>query len=87
MTGLDFGGKKPAKSSHKVQQMEDENSDSETETTAHVVPGPPLKPWNPPSGLKFPCPLGSHKHEVSTCSELYNLTPLDRWEKIEKGRI
>ena len=67
--------------------MEGENSNSETETTAHAVAGPLPKPWNPPSGLKFSCPLGSHKHEVSMCAEFFNLTPLDRWEKIEKGRM
>ena len=60
------GIKKPGKSSHKVQQVEDENSSSYTEATAHAISGPPPKPWNPPAGLKFPCPLGSHKHEVST---------------------
>ena len=50
------GVKKPVKSSYKVSQMETENSDSETETTAHAVAGPPPKPWNPPPGLKFPVP-------------------------------
>ena len=81
------GVKKPVKSSHKVSQMETKNSDSETEATAHVVTGPPQKLWNPLPGLKFPCPLGNHKHEVSTCSEFFNLTPLDRWEKIEKSKM
>ena len=51
------------------------------------MPGSPPKPWNPPTGLKFPCPLGTHKHEVSTCPAFFNLSPLDRWEKIEKGRM
>ena len=67
--------------------MEDENSGSDTEGTVHAVAGPPPKPWNPPAGLKFPCPSGSHKQEVSTCAEFFNLSPLDRWEKIERGRM
>ena len=46
-----------------------------------------MKPWNPPPGLKFPCPLANHKQEVSTRAEFFNLSPLDRWEKIEKGRM
>ena len=75
-----IGAKKPMKSSHNVQQMETENSDIETDTTN--VTGPPPRPWNPPAGLKFPCPLGNHKHEVSICSEFFNLTLLDRWKKI-----
>ena len=81
------GAKKPTKSSHKVQQVDDNSSDNDTEVTAHAMTGPALKPWNPPPGLKFPCPLASHKHEVSTCSEFINLSPMDRWEKIEKGRM
>ena len=49
--------------------------------------GPAPKPWNPPSGLKFLCPVTNHKHEVSTCAEFFNFSPLGRWEKIEKGRM
>ena len=45
------------------------------------------KPWNPPSGLKFPCPMADHKHEVSACAEFFALSPLDRWEQIDKGRM
>ena len=67
--------------------METENSDSETQATVHSVTRPPPKLQNPPPGLKFPCLLGNHKHEVSMCVEFFNLTPLDRWEKIEKGRM
>ena len=70
-----------------VKKVEDENSGSNTEATAHAVAGPPQKPWNPPAGLKFLSPLGNHKHEVSTCPEFFNFSPLDRWEKIEKGRM
>ena len=36
-----IGVKKPGKSSHNVQQMEDENSSSDTEATAQAVAGPP----------------------------------------------
>ena len=51
------GIKKIGKSSHKVQLQEAENSASDTEASSHVVAGPPTKPWNPPAGLKFLCPL------------------------------
>ena len=43
--------------------------------------------WNPPAGLKFPCPIGNHKHEVSTCPDFFNFSPVDRWDKIETGRM
>ena len=75
------------KSSPKEQQIQDDNSDSDTENSAHAMAGTPPKPWNPLSGLKFPCPLGNHKHEMSFCAEFFNLTPLDRWDKIEKNRM
>ena len=38
-------------------------------------------------GLKFPCPLSNHQHEMSTCAEFFSLNPGDRWDKMEKGRI
>ena len=81
------GAKKPMKSSHKFQQVEDDSSDNDTEVTAHAMTGQDPKPWNHPAGLKFPCLLASHKHEVSTCSEFFNLSLVDRWKKIEKGRM
>ena len=82
-----MGAKKPSKSSHKVHQIQDDDSDSDNEVSAHAMAGPPPKPWNPPSGLKFPFALGNHKHKVNSCAEFFNLTPLDRCDKIVKNRI
>ena len=79
--------KKTVKSSYNVSQVEIDDSGDEEEATVHAAVGPPPKPWNPPQGLKFPCPLGNYVHEVSKCAEFFNLTPLDRWEKIETFRI
>ena len=64
-------------------------SDTESEVGIHATSGAiPRKPrWDPPAGLKFPCPVGNHKHEVSSCAEFCNLSPADRWEKIESGRM
>ena len=80
--------KKPVKSSHKVQTQERDYSDTEPEVgiDATLVPTP-RSTWNPPDGLKFPCPVGNHKHEVSTCPDFFNFSPMDRWEKIEKRRM
>ena len=53
--------KKVMKSTHKVQQQEEDGSGSETEPTVYAMAGSNSKPWNPPSGLKFPCPMADHK--------------------------
>ena len=42
--------------------------------------------WYLPN-LKFPCPLGNHKHEVSTCLEFFSLSPAERWNKMDKGKL
>ena len=42
--------------------------------------------WYLPS-LKFSCPLGNHKHEVSTCLEFFSFSPADRWNKMDKGKL
>ena len=76
------GTKKPTKSSHKVKIQEREYySDTESEVGIHATPtSTQRKQWNPPAGLKFPCPVGNHKHEVSTCPDFLNFSPVDRWE-------
>ena len=68
--------KKPLKSSHKVQQIQDDESESENEISTLAVAGPPPKPWNPPANLKFSCPLGNHKHEVSSFNLISLISPL-----------
>ena len=79
--------KKIMKYTHKVCQQEDNSSGSENKATILAMSGPAPKPWNPPPGLKCPCPLTNHKHEISMCAEFFNFSPLDCWEKIEKGRM
>ena len=46
------------KSTYKVQQKDEDGSGSETEPTVYAMAGASSKPWNPPSGQKFPCPYG-----------------------------
>ena len=75
------------KSNYKEQQQEGDSSGNESEPTVHAMSGPAPKPWNPPVGLKFPCPMANHKHKVSTCEEFFALSPLDQWVKIDKGRM
>ena len=71
------------KSTYKVQELEEEGSGRETEPRVYTMAGSNTKPWNPPAGLKFPCPMADHKHEVSKCAEFFALSPSDRWEQIE----
>ena len=62
---------KVIKSTYKVQELEEEGSGSETEPTVYAIDGSNTNPWNPPAGLKFPCPMTDHKHEVSKCAEFF----------------
>ena len=79
--------KKTVRSNYKVQHPEEEDSENEQETTVHAVSEANPKPWNPPAELKFPCPITGHKHKVSKCTEFYDLSLENRWEKLEKGRM
>ena len=74
------------RSNYKVQSQEEEDSENVQETSLQArEPNP--NPWNLKTELKFPCPMNGHKHEVSKCKEFFYLSPEDRWEKLEKGRM
>ena len=79
--------KKILRSSYNVSQEETGDSGNKDGAMVHMATRPPTKPWNPPADLKFPCPLSNHIHEVKKCNDFFNLTPLDRWEQIEKFRM
>ena len=73
------------KSSHNVQALDNNSSDEEVIASSHST-NYHNKQWYP-ANLKFPCPLGNRKHEMSTCSEFFSLHPAARWEKMERGKI
>ena len=79
--------KKNVMSTYKVQQQEEEGSENESEPTVYGLVASNQKPWNPPAGLKFPCPMADHKHEVSKCAEFFALSPLEMWDLKDKGRM
>ena len=79
--------KKVSKSTYRVQQQELDSSGDEFKPTVHAALAPTQKPWKPPSGLKFSCPMGNHKHKVSPCAEFFALSPLELRVKIDKGRL
>ena len=53
-------------------------------TTTYSPPAPTQ--WAEP-GLFFPCPLRDHKHEIAQCKTFLTMSPDERWEKIDKGKI
>ena len=66
-------------------------TDSSLQSTFNVnIPPPSLpkvrKPWYQP-GLRFPCPLKRHNHEMSDCKEFLAMHPKDRWEELDRFKI
>ena len=59
---------------------------SDEETTVHVTNTFQAKPWFSP-GLKFPCPLEGHNHEMADCVVFLTMKPAERWEKTKVNRI
>ena len=87
------GAKVKAKGSHGVQRKDkdklESSSEEEVDAKVHNVQAPsqgPPKQWFQ-SGMKFPCPLAGHKHEIAKCTEMLSMTPDDRWIKIERRKI
>ena len=68
------------KSVHQVSEEAEVINQAVFATSYHNVK------WYLP-GLKFPCPMANHKHELATCSEFFSFNPAERWSKMEKGKI
>ena len=77
--------KNKMKSAHKVGESNDEKPEEEPHNAVFVTKFNNPKWYR--AGLKFPCPLSNHQHKMSTCAEFFSLSPGDRWNKMEKGRI
>ena len=78
----------PRSKAKSVHQTLEENEVKKTDTSiqnAFAVSYHNTK-WYLPN-LKFPCPLGNHKHEVSTCLEFFSFSPAERWNKMDKGKL
>ena len=61
-------------------------SDDEGITGVHSAAYTPPAPWYPP-GMRFPCPLVNHNHEMAECKEWLSMSPADRWENTKVRRI
>ena len=68
------------KSVHQVSEEVEMMNQSVFGTSYHNVK------WYLP-GLKFPCPLTGHQHELTSCSEFFSFNPAERWSKMDKGKI
>jgi len=78
--------KPKAKSVFAVDQDHEISSDDEKGAHISNSSSPPPPKWYP-AGVTFPCPLKSHKHQMSECQEFFSLNPKDRWEGSGKRKI
>ena len=69
----------------KVREQENSSSEDESRSGSHTVSYHNKQWFNP--ALKFPCPIGNHKHELSNCAEFFAYNPVERWNKMEKGKV
>ena len=68
----------------KVQESKQDSSDEES--GAEIYATFHNKKWYP-ANLKFSCPIGNHKHELNTSAEFFSLNPVERWNKMDKGKL
>ena len=81
----------PAKNKGKGVFMGDVRSEStdssgDEDPAIHAAAWTPPPLWFPP-GMRFPCPLDTHNHEMSDCKTWLSLTPSERWDKSKTRRI
>ena len=74
-----------SKSVHKVVEDDRSKSDNESDSGVFATSYHNTKWYQ--AGLKFPCPLRNHQHEVNTCAEFFSFSPAERWSKMERGKI
>ena len=79
----DIGQNSKTRSSHCIEP-------SQQSSFNVSVPPPTLpsvkKPWYQ-SGLKFPCPLKRHNHEMAECKDFLSMSLEHRWDEIEKYKF
>jgi len=96
----DTTGNKKTRSVFAAEAVISSESDSDDKPAVHTTgsknmssankktnSGPPtFTQWYKP-GLKFPCPLLDHKHEITKCSEFFTLNPRERRGLIQNKTI
>ena len=73
------------KSVHRVADVPEADAEEEQGINAFATSFHNTK-WYP-TNLKFPCPLSDHRHEPSTCKEFFSFSPVERWNKMDKGKL
>ena len=73
------------KSVHKVLEVLEDEPEEVHGSSAFATSYHNTK-WYPVN-LKFPCPLSNHKHVISTCHEFFSFNPVERWNKMDKGKL
>ena len=73
------------KSIHKVADMIENDVEEMHDAGVFATSYHNIK-WYP-ADLRFPCPLSDHKHELSTCQEFFSFSPVERWNKMDKGKL
>ena len=71
------------RSVHKI--AEENKNDEERDGTVFATSFHNTKWYQ--AGLKFPCPIRNHQHEISTCADFFAFNPVERWSKMDKGKI
>ena len=80
--------KKALSSAHLVSDLDEEVPVQEQRAMTVKTPNTTPRPnWNPPTKLKFPCPVVNHDHEVREYKEFFDMSPRESWEKLEKNRM
>ena len=74
-----------SRSAHKVKEDIEEMLEDAKEIGVFATSFHNIKWYQP--GLKFPCPVKNHQHEMNTCGEFFSFNPAERWSKMEKGKI
>ena len=87
-SGAASNNKNALSSNHLVSDLDEEVPVQEQRAMAVKTPNTtPRLNWNPPTKLKFLCPVVHHDHEVKKCKEFFDMSPRERWEKLEKNRM
>ena len=84
--GIDNKSRNKPKSVFISNTEKEGNSDEDDLKEVHTATYVPPAPWYPP-GMRFPCPLSSHNHEMAECKEWLSMTPTERWENTKVRRI
>ena len=68
------------RSAHKVQEVCENKSDDYQPTSIFATTFHNTQLYL--ANLKFPCPIG-----MSTCPEISLINPVDRWSRMDKGKL